>query len=140
MTGEDLIRRENFINLEKAIDGLTKMPDDQMKSGLRFSLGYLITTAAKVMKANYIIKDMLLLQFFTHTINSSMSCHNPNYISSLAPQTWSSYMYFYSQLDRELTQHWTTRTFTKSLVLLYSTGNVEPANNRLTQPYIHIRN
>ena len=59
MSDEDLIKRENFRNLEIAIEELTKKVDDQVKAGLKLSVGYLLKKSAKVIKASYIIEDQL---------------------------------------------------------------------------------
>ena len=55
LSGEDLIKRENFQKVEEALDEVTEKESNGFKDGLRLSIGYLLKKAAKVMKAVYII-------------------------------------------------------------------------------------
>jgi len=61
LSSEDMLNRKNFPFLETAITSLSKRPSpdlsDSLKAGTKLALGYILKTAAKVMKVNYLIED-----------------------------------------------------------------------------------
>ena len=58
---EDMLNRKYFPYLETAVETLRKRPNpdinDPLKAGTKLALGYILKTAAKVTKVNYLIKD-----------------------------------------------------------------------------------
>jgi hypothetical protein len=56
LCGEDLVNREHFDLLSRAIEDMSTKENGSMKHGLRVSLGYLLKKLPKVLKGHYITK------------------------------------------------------------------------------------
>ena len=54
LSGEDLLKRQNFEYLTKAITQLSTNENGYLKPGLKLSIGYLLKKSVKVMKGYYI--------------------------------------------------------------------------------------
>ena len=53
-----MLDRENFQNLETALENVSRREDGGLKAGLKLSLAYLIKRCVKVMKAHHIIDGL----------------------------------------------------------------------------------
>ena len=60
LQGKDLIDRENFENLTKAIQNMTYTETGALKPGLKLAIGYLLKKVIKVMKGCYIQENKLV--------------------------------------------------------------------------------
>jgi len=56
--GEDIIKRENFESLTKAIENMTTQ-GQTFKAGLKIAIGYLLKKVIKVMKGHYILENKM---------------------------------------------------------------------------------
>ena len=74
-TGEDISKRSNFDDLKKCIVEMTTTDIGDMKAGLKVSLGFVLKKLVKIMKGQYIMKNMMKeaqeVDFFSSVLASN---------------------------------------------------------------------
>ena len=58
-SGEDILKRSNFDDLKECILNLTTTETGEMKAGLKVTLGFVLKKLVKIMKGQYIMKNMM---------------------------------------------------------------------------------
>ena len=59
MCGEDLIKRENFMHLEKPLNKYCKgVEDESEKAGSKLTVGYFLEKAAEAIQVYYMIEEV----------------------------------------------------------------------------------
>ena len=87
LTGEDLLKRKNFGFLKKCIIEMTTDEDEEIKAGLRLSIGYVLEKLIKIMKGHYVWKNLM------------KEAEELDLFNAVLKMNWDYYMFFTAQID-----------------------------------------